>query len=72
MVVGTKVPVRVGRCQANETQPDKGCVFLSSKKENRALKATIKWKEGTILIDFGMNSIQTLMKKDEWVFSVIE
>jgi hypothetical protein len=28
MVVGTRVPVRVGRCQAHEAQPDKGCVFL--------------------------------------------
>ncbi|WP_045516590.1 hypothetical protein, partial [Neobacillus niacini] len=24
------VPVRVGRCQANEAQPDKGCAFLCS------------------------------------------
>ena len=22
------VPVRVGRCQANEAQPDQGCAFL--------------------------------------------
>ncbi|MFJ5763319.1 hypothetical protein ACIQAA_30245, partial [Neobacillus sp. NPDC093182] len=27
------VPVRVGRCQANEAQPDKGCVFLYILKE---------------------------------------
>ena len=28
MVVGTQVPVRVGRCQANEGQPDEGCSFF--------------------------------------------
>jgi hypothetical protein len=29
------VPVRVGRCQAHETQPDKGCVFfVLSKRTN--------------------------------------
>ena len=48
MVVGTRVPVRVGRCQANKAQPDKGCVFLSFKKENRACMASFLWKKGTI------------------------
>jgi hypothetical protein len=28
MVVGTKVPVRVGRCQAKKEQPDMGCSFF--------------------------------------------
>jgi hypothetical protein len=31
MVVGTKVPVRVGRCQANEGQPVMGCPFCVKK-----------------------------------------
>ena len=28
------VPVRVGRCQAQKAQPDKGCVFLCVQKDN--------------------------------------
>jgi hypothetical protein len=32
MVVGTRVPVRVGRCQARKGQSDKGCLFFMIKK----------------------------------------
>uniref|UniRef100_UPI0005ED7D52 hypothetical protein n=1 Tax=Neobacillus niacini TaxID=86668 RepID=UPI0005ED7D52 len=47
------VPVRVGRCQANEAQPDKGCVFLYVLK----MKREVVVESCPCVVTFGGNGI---------------